>query len=140
MKKPKRRFGIWLLSFLFGLIGLSGTARFWLTVQNGTFYQSLGLEVSTGYLLVGGLLWALVGFCAAAMLFFRRSFVRLVVWVGAAVLTATYWFDRLVMTANPDRAANWAFALGLNGLAGLLIFWVFSRKKNRAYFEWSKTE
>jgi len=138
MTKPKRRFGIWLLSILFVLIGLSGVSRFWLVVRNGAFYQSLGLEVSTGYLLAGGLLWALTGFCGAVVLFFRRSFVPLAVWAGAAVLTISYWFDRLVMTANPDRATNWAFALLVNGLGGLLIFWIFSRKKNRAYFEWSR--
>lgn len=138
MKKPKRRFGVWLLSALFMLIGLNGISRFWLVAKNGAFYQTLGLEVSTGYLLVGGLLWAVIGLGCAVVFFFRRSFVPIVVWSSAAALTLTYWFDRLVMTANPDRAENWAFALLLNLIGGGLIFWIFSRKKNRAYFEWSE--
>ena len=138
MEKPKRRFGIWFLAVLFIVIGLSGLSRFWLVAQNGAFYRSLDIQVSIGYLLVGGLLWAGLGFGAGVVLFLRRRFVPWVVWGCAAALTLTYWLDRLVMTVNLERVDNWAFMLFINVLGLLLLWWTFSRKKNQAYFEWSK--
>ena len=136
MKKPKRRLGLWLLILIFIVSGLLGFSRFWMTVQNGGYYRALGLHVSVSYLIVGGLIWALLGFGGGILLFFRKKWVPIAVLGCAAVLSVSYWFDRVFMAVNSDQSSNWGFMLLMNSLFFGFMAWVFSRKHSKSYFEW----
>lgn len=136
MRKPKRRLGLWLLNLIFIVSGLLGFSRFWMTVENGGYYQTLGLQVSVSYLAAGGLLWALLGFGGGILLFFRQKWVPIAVWGCAAGLSLSYWFDRIFMAVNSDQSSNWVFMLLMNGLLFGCMARVFSRKHNKRFFEW----
>ncbi|MCD6475106.1 MAG: hypothetical protein J7K85_02435 [Anaerolineaceae bacterium] len=140
MKKPKRRIGLWWLNLIFIISGLLGFSRFWMIVENGGYYQTVGLQVSIGYLAAGGLLWMLLGFGGGILLFFRQKWVPKMVWGCAAGLSVSYWFDRIIMAVNSDQASNWGFMLLMNGLFFGTMAWVFSRKQNKRFFEWRQDE
>ena len=140
MKKPKRRFGLWLLILIFIVSGLLGFFRFWLAVENGGYYQTLGLTISINYLIVSGLFWTMLGFGGAILLFFRQNWVPVAVLGCAAVLSMGYWFDRIFIAVNSDQASNWVFMLLMNALFFGTMAWVFSRKQNQRFFEWRQVE
>lgn len=135
LRRSHRPLNVWLLAFLFGLGGVVGMTRTVLVWQNGTCYQSLGMQVSPVLLAIYGVVWALAGFGGMIVLFFRRVWVRRIVWVCTGVLTLSYWIDRLVLTVNPGRQVNTGFAVVTNLLLLGWVAWVLYRKIGRQYFE-----
>jgi hypothetical protein len=130
--KPVRR--PWLLAGVFAVLGTAGVTRAVLVVQNGDFYQSIGLAVPLAVLALYGIAWGLAGYGGMAALFVRRPSARWWVWGCAGMLTLTYWIDRLVLTVDPERAGNTAFVLVLNLLLLGWTAFVLHRKKARRYF------
>lgn len=127
--------GIWLLAMVFGLFGLIGLIRAVLAWQNGEYYLSLGMKIAPALLVLYGIVWAISGFGGMIVLFFRRFWVRIIVWCCAGVLTITYWGDRLFLTINPGRQVNTGFAMFANLLLLVWTAWILHRKKFEAYFE-----
>lgn len=53
--------------------------------------------------------------------------------LAALAYTLYYWLDRLLIS-NSAGNQNWPFAIVLNITLVILIYWVLSRRKARAFF------
>ena len=118
--------GVLIFTMLY-LIRLVDSIRQW------SFLSGV-LDVSPLYLAVTGLVWSVTG----AILFWGLWTGRR--WVPDAFRGATlfylvyYWLDRLLLAQSPAHRANWPFAAGMSILIPVIIAWILSRRKARAFF------
>lgn len=105
----------WLLAALPGLLRAVQAGLDW------DLLQSLPSQPGPLYLLLSGALSGLAAGFAALVLMLRWRRALHACGVIAALLTAYYWMDRLVVAGGPDRSAGLPFAVAVNIL---LLAWV----------------
>ena len=131
---PVRRRPLSVTFLALGVLTLAGfnLLRFVVSLQQWDFLDSL-LSVHPLYITVTGLVWALVGFILTWGLWFGKGWsVRGT--QGAAILFSLYfWLDRLLVASDGNRY-NWPFAMVMNIVLVVLVFWILSNRKAKAFF------
>jgi hypothetical protein len=131
--RPRRPNGVTLFALLVLTFAVLSLLRLVQAVQKWDLL-TVFLPISPVYLLLGGLLWAVVGFPLAWGLF--RGW-RLAYYLSPMVLlgyTLYLWADRLLLSGYSERQENWPFVAALNILILAWSFWVLTRPKAKAYF------
>jgi len=131
--RPRRPFSVTLLAL--GVLILAGLNlnRFVEAIRLWDFLSQL-LLVSPFYLAVTGFVWALAGFPIAIGLWRGWHWApRLTRWAVLAYLLY-YWLDRLFVENQVGRQANLPFATGATLVILVLVFWILSLRKVKAFF------
>lgn len=127
----KRPLSVTLLAF--GVLILAGInlLRFAVSLQQRVFLTRL-LSVDPLYLSASGLVWTAIGLVLAWGLWLGRGWAVRGTQVAALAFSLYYWLDRLLIAASAGR--NWPFALVVNALLLVIVFWVLSNRKASAFF------
>jgi hypothetical protein len=128
--KPRRPWSVtWLALFVLIIAG-SNLIRFIEAIRQWQFLSET-IRVSSLYIAISGLIWALVGFPLSWAIW--RGWRNSPVWTLAAtcVYSIYYWFDHLVMAR--DSLSNWRFAIVLNAIIILVLITVFTRRKVKTF-------
>ncbi len=133
--KKQRPFLIWVVLFLFLVLGWQGVVRVWQTAVEWQYLSTFELSASPLYLAASGLIWAAVGLIPAFGLWFRRGWSltggRIGVWAAAV----SYWVDRLFLTASPSARTNLVFSAVLTAILMFYTLGVFSLPITRQYIK-----
>lgn len=136
--KPRRVKLGWLLWLLIGWLlffSLLGWLRLYGAVNQWQWLLSLQLTVSPLYLAIGGAAWGLAGAASGLGVWLRRRWAPLAVRLACAFFAASYWLDRLTVSAGSSSQANALFALIMT-LMGLAFAWgIFAFPHTRLIFE-----
>ena len=135
MKQTRKRrpFGVTLFALLVLSFAVLNLLRLIQAFQKWDLLTAL-LPFSPIYLLLSGLLWAVVGFPLAwgiwrgSRLAYQLSPVFLVVY------SLYIWADRLLLSVYPERLNNWPFIAALNILILAWSLWVLTRPKALIFF------
>jgi hypothetical protein len=117
-----------------GVLTLAGInlLRFVVSLQQWDFLDSL-LLVHPLYIAVTGIVWALAGLTMTYGLWFGKGWAVRGTQAITLLYSLYYWLDRLLF-ATSSGGYNWIFTLGVNILMVLLVFWILSNRKARAFF------
>jgi hypothetical protein len=121
--RRKRSFGLKVVAFTNGLIGLGGWLRLAETLRNADFYSRLDLPLGLGYFIASGAFFGMLGLPAAVGLWLGRRWGiglaggTLIFWLGWD------WFERLVFARSPQWF-NLPFSLTASVLLVALAGWV----------------
>ena len=91
------------------------------------------LPISPLYLALSGLIWALIGFTLAFLLWVGASFAPRFTYITAFIYTMYYWFNRLILF-DREWLVNWLFVTIINIISIVTICWIFSQRKTKTYF------
>lgn len=133
--KRRRPFIIWVVIFLFLILGWQGILRTWQAMADWQTLLTLEINVSPLYLSVIGIIWAVSGLIPAFGLWFRKSWALAAARIGAAAAAFSYWADRLLFTVSPSSRTNLIFTAGLTVIMLFYIFAVLSLQPTRIYLE-----
>ncbi|OGO37466.1 MAG: hypothetical protein A2W35_14085 [Chloroflexi bacterium RBG_16_57_11] len=131
--RPRRPFGVSLFALLVLILAVLNLLRLIQTIQKWDLLTAI-LPFSPIYLLLSGLLWAVVGFPFAWGIWrgwhsaYQLSAVFLVVY------SLYLWADRLLLPVYPERLDNWLFVAALNILILAWSLWVLTRPKAMVFF------
>jgi hypothetical protein len=102
------------------------------SLQQREFLDSL-LTVHPLYITATGLVWAVVGLALTWGLWFGKGWSARGTQAAALLYSLYFWLDRLLVSSDGSRY-NWPFAVVMNVLLVLLIFWILSNRKAKAFF------
>lgn len=135
----KRPLSVTLLAWVVLLLASLGWLRLIEVIRRWDFLQSLSPIPPVIYLAITGLVWGLLGAVLVWGLFLGRWWAPRLMQVSALAYSAYYWLDRLRI-ANPSAiATRWPFALTLTLALLGYIFFVFSSKDTKLFFQKSQT-
>jgi hypothetical protein len=131
---PVRRRPLSVTFLALGVLTLAGfnLLRFVVSLQQREFLDSL-LTVHPLYITATGLVWAVVGFALTWGLWFGKGWSVRGTQAAALLYSLYFWLDRLLVASNDSRY-NWPFAGIVNVLLVVLIFWILSNRKAKAFF------
>lgn len=127
-----RPFSVTLLTIGVLLIATVNFVRFVLSLAQWEFLNDI-LPISPHYLAVSGLIWSLILMPLTWGLWRGYEWTPQVTILAALAYTLYYWLDRLLIS-NSAGNQNWPFAIVFNITLVILIYWVLSRRKARAFF------
>jgi len=96
------------------------------------FLQEL-LPISPLYLALSGFLWGAAGLPLIVGLVKGRRWALRFTLAAVLAYSIYYWLDRLLLTSDRGES-NWLFAIVLNLLLLLLVSWIQSRPRVKAFF------
>ena len=131
--KSRRPFSVTLIVCLVLIVTIAAWARLWLSISEWNFLSEL-LSFSPAYLSVTGSLWGLVGLPLIWGLWRGKSWAPGFIRLAVLVFSLYYWADRVILSGYANRNANWPFALAINLIVGIWIFWVLTRPKTKNFF------
>lgn len=108
--------------------------RFYQAITLWDMLTSLSLSVSPLYLALSGLVWGLVGLPLSWGIWRGRAWARRALWLSALSFAGYYWVDRFIVASDPGRWVYWPFRLGATLALLLLVYWIFSRPRVKAFF------
>jgi uncharacterized membrane protein (DUF2068 family) len=133
MDRPKRPRGVTLLALGVLIIAVLNLTRLLTAIRIWLFLEEI-LPFSGLYLIATGLIWAGSGLPLFWGLWRGLSWAPDFCWIAAIAYLIYYWLDRLLLANHPGRQANLPFAAGASLVVILLIYWILSRPKTKAYF------
>jgi uncharacterized membrane protein (DUF2068 family) len=129
--RVRRPLSVTLLAL--GVLTLAGInlLRFAVSLQQRAFLSSL-LPLEPLYLTISGLVWAVLGLLLVWGLWSGRGWAVLMTQIGILVYSTYFWLDRIFLAQGVGR--NWLFALALNLFLLVIVYWILSSRKAKAYF------
>lgn len=117
-----------------GVLTLAGfnLLRFVVSLQQQEFLDSL-LSVHPLYISATGLFWAVVGLSLTWGLWFGKGWSARGTQAAALLYSLYVWLDRLLVASDGSRY-NWPFAVVVNIVLVVLVFWILSNRKAKAFF------
>lgn len=131
--RSRRPSGVTLFALLVLTFAVLNLLRLVQAIQKWELLATF-LPISPAYLLLSGLLWAVVGFPLAWSVW--RGW-RLAYYLSPVALlgySLYVWTDRLVLSGYGERQENWPFVLCLNILILAWSVWVLTRPRTMAFF------
>jgi hypothetical protein len=135
--RPKRPRGVTFLAVGVLISAALFASRASQSVVQWDFIHSLG--ISPAYLLATGLAFALPGLPIAGGLWFGRGWAKRWFQIYFAALVLYYWLDWIFLVKSPAAKSNGQFAVTVNVLLFLWVWWLFSRPRTRSFFEYRAT-
>jgi hypothetical protein len=133
IQKPKRPFGVTLLSIGVLILAVLNLTRLLSTIRFWSFLKEI-LPFSGLYLVGTGLIWAGFGLPLFWGLWHGLSWAPGFSRIAAVAYLIYYWLDRLLLANHPGREANLPFAIGASLVGLVLIYWILSRRKAKSFF------
>lgn len=130
---PRRPILLTVLFWIFSLWIVLGWMRFAQTLINQQLILAVVSKWIYWYLLLAGLMWALIGLPVLWGLFRRANWTLRILWIAAIVYPGSYWFERLILWKDPSAQANWPFILLLTALWVGLVVWAYQSKRVRHF-------
>ena len=129
--RTRRPLSVTLLAV--GVLTLAGInlLRFAVSLQQRAFLSSL-LPLEPLYLTISGLVWGLLGLLLAWGLWSGLSWAVRTTQVAVLVYSTYFWLDRIFLANGAGR--NWLFALAVNLSLLVVVSWILSNRKAKAYF------
>ena len=131
--RPRRPFGVTLLAL--GVLILAGLNlnRFIEAIRLWGFLSRL-LPVSPLYLAVTGFVWAMAGILIALGLWRGWHWAPRLTRLAVLAYLLYYWLDRLLIENQVGRQSNLPFAAGATLAVLVIVFWLLSLRKVKAFF------
>ena len=131
--RPRRPLGVTLIAALVLSIAGLNLIRFFLAIRDWDFLSSLP-GISPLYLVLSGLVAALIGFSLAWGLWRGKAWAPRYTLLAALVYALYSWIDRTFLSKDSFVHTNWPFALAMTLLILGLVFFSFSRHNSKAFF------
>jgi hypothetical protein len=131
--KPRRPFSVTLIACSVLIVTIASWARLWLSISEWNFLAGL-LPFSPAYLSLSGFLWGLVGLPLLWGLWRGKTWAPRFIRLALLVFSLYYWGDRVLLSGYAERNINWPFALVINLIIGIWIFWILARPKTKSFF------
>lgn len=118
-----------------GVLSIAGLnlLRFQQALELWEFWAEL-LPISPLYLVVTGLLLGLAGLALFWGLWRGLRWAPRFLYLVFAVYLVYYWLDRLLLAHPQSRQTNLPCAAAMTVLGLVIIIWILSRRKARAFF------
>jgi len=133
MKAPRPQNVTWLAIGVLS-VTIVYAVRAALAIRQWAYLESLPLQVSPAYLLATGIVWSLVGLAITVGLWRGSSWASLAARIAAPTFGIYYWLERLILVSNPNEPYNRPFAITITLLSQILVFWMLSRPRAKAFF------
>lgn len=133
-QKPKRRRPLSVTFLSLGVLTLAGfnLLRFVASLQQWGFLNSLP-NIHPLYLAATGFFWAATGFVLVCGLWLGLGWSVRATKAWVLLYSLYFWVDRWLV-ASVGSGYNWPFALVVNGVSLVLVFWILSNRKAKAFF------
>ena len=119
-KKNNPLYTLLILAFL--VTGYFGILRLGVAVMDWGVLATTLKSPSPTYFAVSGGLWALVALLSAFGLMLRRRWAPYWAMIAVLLMTAGWWFEKLVLTVSETARTNFPFAMGLSLVIILFAF------------------
>ena len=123
----------------FLVLSISGWMRFTLAATQWHWLKQVGILVSPVYLVLGGLLWGVIGSGAALGLLFRRKWAVILAKISGLFYFTWFWIDDRLVSVTSMGDYNVVFKLIFSLTALLYVFFVFLLPRQKRYFGPGKT-
>ncbi len=118
---------VWIAAGGLFFTAITGWLKFSQSLANYGWYESLGVQPGTWYLIMNGLLTGLVYTLAGIFVFLPLKRVKKQITAFLLVGLAIYWIDRILLARSIEAQSALMYFLvssaGLTFLAYCLIFW-----------------
>jgi uncharacterized membrane protein len=104
------------------------------SLQSWSFLESLPLQIPVIYLIISGLIWALLGFFLLISYVLKKKWTLPLSTIMFIGYPTYYWIDRLFISKRTINDHQWRFALALTLLSMILGFWISNDSKTKNYF------
>jgi hypothetical protein len=133
---PRRPFSVTLLALAVLIFAVVHLIRLVGAIRQWDFLQSWE-GVSALYLALSGLGWALVSLPLTWGLWRGKPWAPPATRIAVPVYLLYAWIDR-IFVANPEitlkATASWPFMVGASLISLLLVYWILSRSKAKAFY------
>jgi len=119
-KKNNPLYTLLILAFL--VTGYFGILRLGVAVRDWGVLKTTLESPSPTYFAVSGGLWALAALVSAFGLMLRRRWAPYWAIITVLLMTAGWWFEKLVLTVSETARVNFPFAMGLSLVIILFTF------------------
>ena len=119
-KKNNPLYTLLILAFL--VTGYFGILRLGVAVRDWGVLATTLKSPSPTYFAVSGGLWALAALLSAFGLMLRRRWAPYWAMIAVLLMTAGWWFEKLVLTVSETARTNFPFAMGLSLVIILFTF------------------
>jgi hypothetical protein len=123
MRKPQLNCGLWLLVIIAAVVALTGIYRAAATILYWQILPALDILPGRAYLLMGGLLWMVIGLASVVVLLLRPMNWRIWTGLAAALMVVTYWADRIFFTRSTISWTTLWFSVGMTVLL-ISVIWI----------------
>lgn len=134
VQEPQRKRPLSVTLVLLGVLTLAGfnLLRFVASLQQWIFLDSLP-TVHPVYLAVTGFLWAITGLVLVRGLWLGKQWSVRGTQAWVLLYSLYFWLDRWLVASN-GSGYNWPFAVVMNCIFVVLVFWILSNRKAKAFF------
>lgn len=130
--RPARPRGVTILALGVLIIAGINLLKLRQALVDWDFLREL-LPISPLYLALNGLVWGFLGLALTWGLWRGQGWAPGLTRLAALLYSLYYWTDRLVLSASPANR-NWPFMAVVNLSVFIMILWILSRRKTKAYF------
>ena len=129
----KRPLGVTILIVTVLIFTSLNVLRVGSAIQYRDFLTQPQVTVPLNYLVISGSVWAGLGIALIIGTLVRQKWSIILMKICTSVYVAYYWVDRLLIADRSSISSRWLFATGLTIALIILIFWILTRPKTKAY-------
>lgn len=127
----------WSVTWLaIGVLSLTGIhiIRLVQTVLHWDFLNNLPLSIPPLYFGLTGLVWSIAGLPLVWGLWRGEGWAPRFLWIISVGFLVIYWIERTFLATSIFKKTNQPFAIGGTIFVLLLIYWIISRPRAKAFF------
>ncbi len=130
----RRPFSVTVFSALVLILSVYSFVRFYLALDQWDFLSQLS-GFFPAYVGLSGLVWGFVNLGVFWFIIHVKRYSRWLIFFWLFAFSVYFWVDRLLISANRVKMESWSFAILVNILLFLLVFFFLTRPKVKRYFE-----
>ena len=135
MRKSKRPLAVTTIAVSVLIIAVVNLIRFIQAIsQWDILTELLPIHLSPIYLVLSGLIWAVIGLILSYGLWHGKFWAPITTQIIFIVYLLYYWLDRLFLSNPISKLTNLRFAIVSSLLLLVWVFWLFSRSDIKYYF------
>lgn len=127
----------WSVTWLaIGVLSLTGIhiIRLLQTIWHWDFLNTLPLSIPPLYFGITGLVWGISGLPSVWGLWRGKEWAPRYLWWITIIFLLYYWIDRTQLATSTFKKTNQPFAIGGTIFVLLLIYWIITRPRAKAFF------